>query len=193
MSTENDDRREPLMGQAALKPAIDWSAELARHDRWLRCVVLARLGERQGVDEVLQEVALAAVRQRSPIQDETKVAPWLYRLAVTQSLLYRRRLVRKRKLVERYAERVRPTEDDTREYDPLEWLLGDERRRLIRTALAKLAPRDSEILLLKYAEDWNYYQIAERLGVSHSAVETRLHRARARLREALTELQVVES
>ena len=55
------------------------------------------------------------------------------------------------------------------------------------------ATRDSEILLLKYAEDWNYVQIADRLGVSHSAVETRLHRARARLRDALAELQVVES
>jgi RNA polymerase sigma-70 factor (ECF subfamily) len=96
-------------------------------------------------------------------------------------------------LVERYAERVRPTEDEAREYDPLEWLLGDERRKLIRTALSKLAPRDAEILLLKYVEDWNYVQIAERLGVSHSAVETRLHRARARMREALMDLQVVES
>ena len=55
------------MGQPAAKPSIDWSAELARHDRWLRCVVLARLGERQGVDEVLQEVAMAAVRQQAPI------------------------------------------------------------------------------------------------------------------------------
>ena len=181
------------MGQPAPKPAIDWSAELARHDRWLRCVVTARLGERQGVDEVLQEVALAAVRQRAPIQDTSKVAPWLYRLAVTQSLLYRRKLGRKRKLVERYAEKVRPSESEGREHDPLEWLLGDERRKLIRTALEKLSPRDSEILLLKYAEDWNYVQIADRLGVSHSAVETRLHRARARLREALAELQVVES
>lgn len=181
------------MGQPAAKPSIDWSAELAHHERWLRCVVLARLGERQGVDEVLQEVSLAAVRQQAPIQDPTKVGPWLYRLAVTQSLLYRRKLGRKRKLVERYAERLRPSETSSRFEDPLDWLLGDERRRLIRTALRQLAPRDAEILLLKYVEDWNYHQIADRLGISHSAVETRLHRARARMRAALTELQVVES
>ncbi|MBL9093877.1 MAG: RNA polymerase sigma factor [Planctomycetaceae bacterium] len=187
-------RREGLpMGQPAAKPSIDWNAELARHERWLRCVIYARLGDRSGVDEVLQEVSLAAVRQQAPIQDATKVGPWLYRLAVTQSLLYRRKLGRKRKLVERYAEKVRPSEGDCRHVDPLDWLLGDERRQLIRKALKQLPPRDAEILLLKYVEDWNYHQIAARLGISHSAVETRLHRARARMRAALTELQVVES
>ena len=155
--------------------------------------MLARLGERQGVDEVLQEVAMAAVRQQAPIQDATKVGPWLYRLAVVQSLMHRRKLGRKRKLVERYAEQVRPTEGNSRFDDPLDWLLSDERRKLIRTALKQLPPRDAEILLLKYVEDWSYHEIAARLGISHSAVETRLHRARARMRTALTELQVVES
>jgi RNA polymerase sigma-70 factor (ECF subfamily) len=179
------------MAQAS-EPPIDWGAELARHDRWLRCVVLARLGERQGVDEVMQEVGLAAVRQKAPIHDATKVAPWLYRLAVTQSLLYRRGLGRKRKLVERYADRVRPTEADVGG-DALDWLLSDERRKMVRTALKRLPPRDAEILLLKYVEDWNYHEIARRLDISHSAVETRLHRARAKLRAALVELQVVES
>lgn len=179
------------MGEQPDRPTIDWGAELARHDRWLRCVVLARLGERQGVDEVMQEVGLAAVRQQAPIHDASKVAPWLYRLAVTQSLLHRRSLGRKRKLVERYAEKIRPSEADGG--DALDWLLNDERRTMVRTALKQLPPRDAEILLLKYVEDWNYRQIAQRLDISHSAVETRLHRARARLRDALAEMQVVSN
>jgi RNA polymerase sigma-70 factor (ECF subfamily) len=177
------------MGPPSAPPTIDWGAELARHDRWLRCVVLARLGDRHGVDEVMQEVGLAAIRQQAPIHDATKVAPWLYRLAVTQSLLYRRKLGRKRKLVERYAERVRPTEADGG--DALDWLVNDERRRMVREALRRLAPRDAEILLLKYAEDWSYVEIARRLDTTDAAVETRLHRARAKLRAELSEMQVV--
>lgn len=43
-----------------------------------------------------------------------------------------------------------------------------------------------EILLLKYKEDWSYVEIANHLGVSHSAVESRLHRARRKLRCELT-------
>ncbi len=186
-STHDADETRP-----AGTPSIDWQAELARHDRWLRTIVLARLGERQAVDEVMQEVALAAVEQRAPLADRAKLAPWLYKLAVTKALLYRRRLGRQRRLTTNYAERVRPGENDSRSPDPLGWLLADERRKLVRAALAGLPPRDAEILMLKYTQDWNYHQIAAHLGVGHAAVEARLHRARGRLRAALAALNVVE-
>ena len=171
---------------------VDWQCELARHDRWLRSVVLARVREPGAVDEVMQEVALAAVRQQAPLADPAKAAPWLYRLAVGQSLLYRRRQGRSRKLTERYASRAAHTEHDGRLVEPLDWLLADERRRLVRRAILELSSRDAEILLLKYSEDWSYAQLAAHLGISHSAVEARLHRARERLRQQLACLQVVE-
>jgi RNA polymerase sigma-70 factor, ECF subfamily len=180
-------------GDAARGPAIDWSAALAEHDRWLRTVILARVGEPQAVDEVMQEVSLAAVRSAAPLQDATKVAPWLYRLAVTQSLLHRRKQGRRRKLVGRFAERFRPTEQDFHTADPLDWLLADERRKLVRVAMGRLPRREAEILLLKYTEGWSYKELMRHLGISQSAVETRLHRARARLRSELTALDVVEA
>jgi RNA polymerase sigma factor (sigma-70 family) len=183
----------PKNGGSSVTDQIDWRAVLAAHDRWLRTVVFARLGEFAAVDEVMQEVSLAAVRQQAPIADPAKVGPWLYRIAVTQSLLYRRRVGRRRKLVAAYAERVRPSEADAREVDPLQWLLADERRDLIRQALARLAKRDKEILLLKYTEDWSYRDLAKNMGISESAVETRLHRARQRMRLELAALQVVET
>jgi RNA polymerase sigma-70 factor (ECF subfamily) len=172
---------------------VDWQAELARHDRWLRGIVAARVGEPQAVDDVMQEVALAAVRQQAPLADASKVAPWLYRLAVTQSLLYRRSMGRRRKLKDRYAERFQPTEVDGREQDPLRWLLADERRELVRKAVQSLPGKDAEVLMLKYSENWSYKKIADTLKVSTSAVEARLHRARARLRDRLASMQVIEA
>lgn len=171
---------------------IDWTAALAEHGRWLRTVILARVGEPQAVEEVLQEVSLAAVAERAPLRDSGKVAPWLYRLAVTQSLLYRRKMGRQRKLLDRYTERVPPRDGDCGAGDPLGWLLADERRKLVRVALERMAGRDAEILLLKYTQDWSYRDLAARLGVSTSAVEARLHRARARLREELAALEGAE-
>jgi RNA polymerase sigma factor (sigma-70 family) len=170
---------------------IDWSRALAEHERWLRTVIGARVGEYQAVDEVMQEVSLAAVRQRAPLNDPTKVAPWLYRLAVRQTLLYRRKQGRQRKMVDRYGQRVRPTEGDNRGVDPLGWLLAEERRTQVREAMSRLAKRDAEILLLKYNEDWSYDDLAKHLGISQSAVEARLHRARQRLRDELASLDVV--
>lgn len=173
-------------------PAIDWSAAIAAHERWLRTVAFARLGDREAVDDVLQEVALAAVKQSAPLRDADKLAPWLYRLAIRQCLLYRRTCGRRRKLTNRFVEAVPPSEHDPASVDPLNWLLADERRRMIRVALDRMPARDAEILLLKYIENWSYHQIASQLGLSHSAVEARLHRARQRLRTELAALQVIE-
>ena len=186
--TMTNSRPEPAVRAGAT--GIDWSSALREHERWLRVVVCARLGEPQAIEEVMQEVALAAVRQKAPLSDPAKVAPWLYQLAVRQSLLYRRKQGRRRKLVDRYVTRFQPGEADTRQADPLGWLLAEERRGQVRAAMARLPKRDAEILMLKYNEDWSYHALAQRLGISHSAVEARLHRARGRLRAELAALDV---
>lgn len=170
---------------------IDWASVLSQHEHWLRTVVAARLGESQGADEVMQEVCLAAIRQNSPLQDLDKAAPWLYRLAVRHALLYRRKLGRSRKLAERYAEKFQPSESDERA-DPLAWLISSERRQLVRSAIRKLPPRDREILLLKYVEGWSYREMAKHLGTTFSTVESRLFRARNRMRRELSAMNVVE-
>ena len=63
----------------------------------------------------------------------------------------------------------------------------------MRLAVKRLPRRDAEILLLKYTEDWSYRDLAERLGISESAVEARLYRARQRLRGELAALDVAEA
>jgi RNA polymerase sigma-70 factor (ECF subfamily) len=175
-----------LRGSEPEANRIDWPAVLAAHGRWLRTVVLARLGETAAADDVLQEVAATAIEKGHQLRDPESAAPWLYRLAVMAALQYRRRQGRRRKLLDRFVERRMPQEQDARELDPLDWLLADERKALVRKALARLPRRDAEILLLKYTEDWSYHQLAEHLGLTSSAVEARLHRARQKMRKALS-------
>jgi RNA polymerase sigma-70 factor (ECF subfamily) len=171
---------------------VDWAATLAKHERWLRTAIFIRLGERQAVEEVMQEVALAAIAQRAPLREPARVGAWLYRLAVRMVLLYRRRHGRQRRLVGVYAQHHGDALGISPALDPLDWLLFDERRRLVREALGGLPRRDAEILLLKYTEDWSYRELAAHLGIGESAVEARLHRARQRLREALAARSVSE-
>ncbi len=181
----------PRPNQRPTKPEtsrVDWTAALAEHGRWLRTVLLARVGDPLAVDDVMQEVAAASLRQGHQLRDATKVGPWLYRVALLAALQYRRRQGRQGKLLECYGDRCRPSEADSRELDPLGWLLTKERRTLVRQALEHLPRRDAEILLLKYTEDWSYRQLAEHLGLSVSAIEARLHRARAKMRRSLAAL-----
>lgn len=170
---------------------LDWAALLAAHEGWLRTVILARTGERQAVDEVFQQVAVAALEQRAPLRDAAKAAPWLHRLAVVHSARYRRKLGRQRKVVRGAAERLVSLGNGYAE-DALAWLVNRERHELTRAALARLSGADAEILLLKYGERWSYRQIAERLGIGEKAADARLVRARGRLRRQLLELGIDE-
>jgi RNA polymerase sigma factor (sigma-70 family) len=171
---------------------LDWEQILVANMSWLRRVLYARLGELEAVEECLQEVGLAAVRQAAPIRDPARVGSWLYQLAIRQSLLYRRKMGRRRNLLNRYATRFEPSESDQGAFDPLQWLMDRERAVVVRAALAELKEEDREIMLLKYAESWSYGQISEHLGVSHSAVEARLHRARQRLRKLIERREMLD-
>ncbi len=138
------------------------------------------------MDEVMQEVALSAVAQRSPVLKPGRLVGWLYRLAVRQALIYRRKAGRRRALVGRYAHQQATGEQDPSP-SPLAWLLRDERRSLVQQALLRLPPRDADLLILKYAEGWSAREMADRLGLKTAAIEARLHRARQRLRAELAD------
>lgn len=164
---------------------IDWQAALAEHDRWLRLVVLARLGEPAALEDVMQDLAVEVAKGTSRLRDSTKLAPWLYRLAVTAALQHRRRMGRRRKHATGYQDSQAYQENHAP--DPLDWLIAEEQQLLVRHALQELPPRDREILLLKYAEELSYTQLAQRLGITESAVDGRLQRARKKLRTALAQ------
>src|SRR5690348_13771944 len=102
--TRSDTGASPSGAGAA--DSIDWPAELGRHARWLRTVALARVGDAAAADDVMQEVAITAVAKGHQLRDPGSVAAWLYRLVVVGALQYRRRQGRRRKLVERYADRL---------------------------------------------------------------------------------------
>lgn len=68
---------------------------------------------------------------------------------------------------------------------PLERILEDERARIVREALSRLAPLHREVLILAEYEELSLAAIAEIVGAGVGAVKVRVHRARTKLRAAL--------
>lgn len=178
-------RPETPTGLAESQPEIHWGQALEEHAPWMRTVIRSRLNEPQAVDDVMQEVALGVLKSHHRPTDPSKVAPWLYRVAIKQCLMYRRSAGRRRKLVDRVAVAV-PQAAAQEGGDPLNWLLGRERQQSIRRAIDSLPELDRQILILKHTENWSYQQLADRLGVSLNTVEYRLLQARKRLRAELS-------
>ena len=174
----------------AVPPPIDWETVLQEHASWLRRVVYARLRDHDEAEDVMQDIALAAV-SASAAPPADRVAPWLYRVAVRQSLQFRRRRGRQRRR-ERAAGELSARRNSSETLDPFRWLAAKESREQLRRSLDSLPSRDIELLLLKYGENWRYQQIADHLGMSTAAVESRLFRARRLLRQRLAALQIDE-
>jgi len=185
-----DMSRRPTSQDAELADG-DWAGLLVRHARWLRTVLVARSGEPAAVEELFQEITVAVLR-KPPVQvAEARRPAWLYAVAVRMALMHRRRQGRQRRLVARWE--ANGQHHTSLPIDPLAWLLAAERQQVVQTALRALSPKDRELLLLKYTEDWSYCDLADHLGLTVSAVEARLHRARGRLRHELVAREVTEA
>lgn len=162
---------------------------LSENEDWLRRVLFNRLRDRELVDEVFQEVGVALSRDDLRPEDSEKLPAWLYRVAVKQSYLARRKLGRFKKLLTSVQERMPIAEHQ--QDDPLDWMLGVERQQAVRDAIQQLPELDREILMLKYTEGWTYKELAERLGVTVHTIEHRLLRAKKKMRQLLQSVEVV--
>lgn len=166
--------------------SIDWAKALESHRSWLATVIRARLADRQAAEDVLQEVALAAIAQSSRPTDPAKVAPWLYRIALRKVINHHRATGRRRRLLDGAIASGRVKEHSS-EPGPGDWLLKSENLANVAKVLQDLSPQDRQILLLKYTEGWGYQELAEHLGISIKTVEYRLLRARKALRRRLSD------
>lgn len=166
---------------------IDWGKAWEEHRRWLATVIRSRLADRDAAEDVLQEVAMAAIGQRSRPTDPSKVAPWLYRVALRQVVNHHRATGRRRRLHDGVAQKGGAS-DAAREPEPGEWLMQQEASNAVSKGLNRVDPLDRQLLLLKYTEGWGYQQLSEYLGISIKTVEYRLLKARKALRAAVQDI-----
>lgn len=155
-------------------------ALVQRHDQGLRALAYRLLGDRERMDDALQEAYVRAFRAIGHFRGDSAVATWLYRIAYNVCL---EELARSRRDGHTVA-----LEAVTAPVDPS---AGPEDSLALRTALAealaRLAPPDRAAVVLVDAHGFDYRSAGEVLGVPEGTVASRLNRARALLRRALAE------
>ncbi len=169
--------------------SIDWTAEFERHQGWLRKVLRCRV-KPAIVEDCLQDIALAIVKQDNKPTDVAKVPAWLYRLAIRHSINSHRKNGRTERLIDGFKQNC--PEQSELSTDPLDWLLHQEQQTQLRSAIDELRPKDREILVLKYTENWSYKKLATHLGTSTTTVEYRLVKAKKNLRQLLVQHKVIQ-
>jgi RNA polymerase sigma-70 factor (ECF subfamily) len=172
---------------AAGEPAAFDELVMLYQPRIVRTVFrLTGWGRRDDVEDVVQEVFLAALNHGHGFRGTASLSTWLTAIAVNKCRSHRRRL---RVVWKRF---VRASREESEWPAPAssgaDALSADETSARVREAVAALSPRDREVVVLRYFEDLSLDEIAGLTRQSKNAVEVRLHRARARLANGLREL-----
>ena len=136
------------------------------------------LADPHEAEDVAQEVFIDFHRLHSA--SAQYASGWLYRAAVHTAL---NRLRGRRRRERR--ELAQATEAGAQTIDPQRMLETKEDRRLVREALARLAPKPAAVLVLR-ASGLSYAEVAQALGVGTGQIGTLLRRAEAALRKEVT-------
>ncbi|MBE3133644.1 MAG: sigma-70 family RNA polymerase sigma factor [Acidobacteria bacterium] len=168
-----------LRGEAA---AFDLLVQ-AHQDRIAR-LAHRLLGWSGEVDDVVQEVFLAAFKNLRKFRGDCRVSTWLTTVTLNECRSARRRRFMRLTRLRRLSEEPRPAAssaaaDEGRDPAALERIRG-----AVRTLPAKYR----EVVVLRYLEEMPVAEVGRALGLSAGAVGVLLHRARARLKDRLADL-----
>jgi len=146
------------------------------------------------VDDVVQEVFLAALRGLPRFRNRSSLATWLTRITINEcrSQQRRRRLwwlapslaLRALRGSAARAEATEERTDEPADHPALE----REKFERVRLAVGRLPARYREVVVLRYLEQMSIEEISEVLTTRRETLQVRLHRARSLLRESLGEL-----
>ena len=158
---------------------MDEEAFRAFYDRTARVLraYLSRVsGDPQHADDLLQETYYRFLRARSEYESEAHRRNALFRIA---SNLVRDDFRRRRGRPVIAAARGEETFADDSQ------AAHAERGTDLRRAMARLRPRDRELLWLAYAQGSSHREIADSLGLKTGSIKLLLFRARRRLADLL--------
>jgi RNA polymerase sigma-70 factor (ECF subfamily) len=137
-------------------------------------------------EDLAQEVFLKVFRKLHTFQGDSQFYTWLYRIAVNAATDHLARAsTRRLKLVEDDEQFDAST---ARHDDPSAPLLAAETATAVRAIVDSLPEKFRTILVLREYEDLSYTEIAEVLQIQIGTVESRLFRARQRVKDALLRL-----
>lgn len=162
--------------EAAVLPHLDAAYNLAR---WL-------LRDEQGAEDVVQDAYLRALRFFDGFRGDD-ARPWL--LSIVRNECFNWLRASRRDHVEFDEERDSEVIDPSFEQstgNPELALQGKLDRALVNAAVATLPPLFREVLVLREIAELSYEEIAQIAGIPAGTVMSRLSRARALLRAALT-------
>ncbi|HSP87412.1 MAG TPA: RNA polymerase sigma factor [Ignavibacteriaceae bacterium] len=145
--------------------------------------------DRDKAENIMQETFFSMIKHLNQFDSKSKLSTWLYRIVANHCLMQARK--------EKHRQFVSIDNDDnlfeekyTADYSklPTKYTENEELKKILDEAISKLSPEYRMIFLLRDVEGLSTEETAEAAKLSVPAVKSRLHRARAFLRNEITKV-----
>ncbi len=159
---------------------------LRYQDRLFHAILLM-VGSQDDARDLAQEAFIHAYRRLDSFRGDSAFYTWLFRIAVNATISFRRKAARqKASSVEtaREATGQEPT-DQRADVSPSFQLETNEQQALVQRALKDLSEEFRMALVLTEIEGRSYEEAAELCDCPIGTIRSRVHRARAELKERL--------
>lgn len=147
-------------------------------------VVFRIIGDSAECEDVVQEVFLKVIRNIGSFNHKSALYTWLYRIAVNAAVDFKKKF-KPHGVISIYRQdgvaKEIPSPSEYPEVEPQR----REMAKILDQALNQLSEKHRTILILREFQGLSYSEISEVLGCSKGTVESRLFRARGRLREKM--------
>jgi RNA polymerase sigma-70 factor, ECF subfamily len=141
-------------------------------------------------EDILQDTLIKIYRNLKYFQSRSKLSTWIYRIAYNESLMYlrkKRRLFRSANAYKNYNERLPAGLTVNWSKLPDRELLDAELKQRIDSAIRHIPIRYRMPLLLHRIEGLSLQEGSRILGLSNSALKSRLHRSYLMVKDEITD------
>ena len=159
---------------------------VSRYHQKIYVVIVGLLRNREDALEVAQETFFRAYRKINSFQGGSSFYTWLYRIAVNLAIDSQRRQKRT-PLDFRDAMDGLLEEQNEVAKDPFLDVHDRELREKLVAAINDLTPEHKAVIMLRTVQGLSYKDISQILGCSEGTVMSRLHYARKKLQEKLSD------
>jgi len=147
------------------------------------------LNNREDAEEIAQEVFIEVYKAIPRFREDAKISTWIFRISVNRSLNYIKKMKRKKRFdpFRKNPGTLNEIEQvqDSPYSQPPNQLEEEERKHILQEAMDSLPENQKTALILRTYDGFDIKEVAEIMGMSTSAVESMVHRARKNLQKFL--------
>ncbi len=181
--TDNGDTEGLLVRQFSAGDNAAFEKIVRQNSTEIAALANRLLGWRGDVEDVVQDIFFSAFQARKKFKGNSSIRTWLFTITLNKCRTRRYKRMLRQKSFSKLAQK-----------DPKQ-LAGSDQRLVesetfekVRDAVKSLPAKYREPIVLRYLQELAIDDIAEILALSRNAVEVRLTRARAMLKQDLAEL-----